>query len=79
MSLFWNEPSDESDRQITMFMDQQRMLACGVSPADVVKAINARSAIMPVGDIKIGDPDYYVSSNSLAELSRGSTTCPSRW
>jgi multidrug efflux pump subunit AcrB len=54
-------------RQITVFMDQQRMLARGVSPSDVVKAINAQSAIIPSGDIKIGDLDYYVYSNSLVE------------
>ncbi len=55
-------------RQITVFMDQQRMLARGISPSDVVKAINAQSAIIPAGDIKIGDLDYYVYSNSLIDL-----------
>lgn len=55
-------------RQITVFMDQQRMLARGVSPSDVVKAINAQSAIIPAGDIKIGDLDYYVYSNSLVGI-----------
>jgi multidrug efflux pump subunit AcrB len=55
-------------RQITVFMDQQRMLARGVSPSDVVKAINSQSAIIPAGDIKIGDLDYYVYSNSLIDL-----------
>ena len=42
-------------RQITVFMDQQRMLARGVSPSDVVKAINSQSAIIPAGNMKIGD------------------------
>lgn len=55
-------------RQITIFMDQQRMLARGISPSDVVKAINAQSAIIPAGDIKIGDLDYYVYSNSLIDV-----------
>ncbi len=55
-------------RQITVFMDPQRMLARGISPSDVVKAINAQSAILPAGDIKIGDLDYYVYSNSLIDL-----------
>ena len=55
-------------RQITVFMDQQRMLARGVSPSDVVKAINAQSAIIPAGDIKIGNLDYYVYSNSLIDV-----------
>jgi multidrug efflux pump subunit AcrB len=49
-------------------MDQQRMLARGISPSDVVKAINSQSAIIPAGDIKIGDLDYYVYSNSLIDL-----------
>ncbi|MFO0705543.1 MAG: efflux RND transporter permease subunit [Nitrospira sp.] len=55
-------------RQITVFMDPQRMLARGISPSDVVKAINAQSAIIPAGDIKIGDLDYYVYSNSLIDV-----------
>ena len=55
-------------RQITVFMDQPRMLARGISPSDVVKAINAQNAIIPAGDIKIGDLDYYVYSNSLVDV-----------
>ncbi len=54
-------------RQITVFLDQSRMLARGLSPSDVVKAINAQSAIVPAGDIKLGDLDYYVYSNSLID------------
>jgi len=55
-------------RQITVFLDQQRMLARGVSPSEVVKAINAQSAILPAGDVKVGDLDYYVYSNSLVRV-----------
>ncbi|MEX5213970.1 MAG: efflux RND transporter permease subunit [Nitrospiraceae bacterium] len=55
-------------RQITVFLDQQRLLARSVSPSEVVKAINSQSAIIPAGDIKIGDLDYYVYSNSLIDL-----------
>ncbi len=44
------------------------MLARGISPSEVVKAINAQSAIIPAGDIKIGDLDYYVYSNSLIDV-----------
>ena len=40
----------------------------GISPSEVVKAINAQSAIIPAGDIKIGDLDYYVYSNSLIDV-----------
>ena len=55
-------------RQITVFLDPSRLLARGISPSEVVKAINAQSAIIPAGDIKIGDLDYYVYSNSLIDL-----------
>src|SRR5262249_27148756 len=55
-------------RQITVFLDPSRLLARGISPSDVVKAINAQSAIIPAGDIKIGDLDYYVYSNSLIDV-----------
>jgi multidrug efflux pump subunit AcrB len=55
-------------RQITVFMDQPKMLARGVSPSDVVKALNAQNAILPAGDVKIGDLDYYVYSNTLIEI-----------
>ncbi len=55
-------------RQITVFLDQQRLLARGISPSEVVKAINAQSAIIPAGDIKLGDLDYYVYSNSLVDV-----------
>lgn len=55
-------------RQITVFMDQPKMLARGVSPSDVVKALNAQHAILPAGNVKIGDLDYYVYSNTLIEI-----------
>ena len=55
-------------RQITVFMDPQRMLARSISPSDVVKAINSQSAIIPAGNMKIGDLDYYVYSNSLIDV-----------
>ena len=55
-------------RQITVFLDQQRMVARDVSPSDVVKALNSQSAIIPAGNMKIGDLDYYVYSNSLIDV-----------
>ncbi|MGZ9189011.1 MAG: efflux RND transporter permease subunit, partial [Nitrospira sp.] len=55
-------------RQITVFLDQQRLLARGISPSEVVTAINSQSAIIPAGNIKIGDLDYYVYSNSLIDV-----------
>ena len=51
-----------------MFLDQQRLLARGISPSEVVTAINAQSAIIPAGNVKLGDLDYFVYSNSLIDV-----------
>jgi multidrug efflux pump subunit AcrB len=55
-------------RQITVFMDQGKMQALGISPSEVVQAINSQNAILPAGDVKVGDLDYYVYSNSLIDI-----------
>lgn len=55
-------------RQVTVFLDQQRLLARGISPSDVVNALNAQNAIIPAGNVKLGDLDYFVYSNSLIDV-----------
>ena len=55
-------------RQITIFMDPQRMLARGVSTHDIVSAVNAQSVLLPAGDVKIGDFDYNVYTNSMIKV-----------
>jgi multidrug efflux pump subunit AcrB len=55
-------------RQITIFMDQAKMQGLGISPSEVVKAINGQNAILPAGDVKIGDLDYNLYSNSLIDV-----------
>ena len=55
-------------RQITVFLDQQRLLARGISPSDVVNALNSQNAIIPAGNVKLGDLDYFVYSNSLIDV-----------
>src|SRR5713101_2978275 len=55
-------------RQITVFLDREKMLARGVSANDVIKAVNAENLLTPTGDVKIGDFDYNVYSNSIVSL-----------
>ncbi len=55
-------------RQITVFLDREKMLARGVSVDQVVKAVNAENLLVPAGDVKIGDFDYNVYSNSIVSL-----------
>jgi CzcA family heavy metal efflux pump len=59
--------------QITVSMDQARMQSKGISPGDVLNAMNAQNVVMPSGTAKIGANEYDVRTNAaprtLDELS----------
>src|SRR5579875_1220744 len=66
------QPYGGKQRQIMINMDQGLMQARGVSPIDVLNAINAQSLILPSGTAKIGESEYDVRVNAaprtIAEL-----------
>jgi multidrug efflux pump subunit AcrB len=51
-------------RQIMVDMDQNALLAKGITPMDVTAAINAQNLTLPSGTAKIGTHEYTVSTNS---------------
>lgn len=55
-------------RQITVFLDPERMMARGVSTHEIVNSVNAQSVLLPAGDVKIGDFDYNVYTNSMIKV-----------
>ncbi len=55
-------------RQITVFLDREKMMGRGVSAGEVVKAVNAENVLIPAGNVKVGDFDYNVFSNSMVPL-----------
>jgi multidrug efflux pump subunit AcrB len=55
-------------RQITVFLDPERMLARSVSAHEIVDAVNNQSALLPAGGVKIGDFDYNVYTNSMIRV-----------
>ncbi len=55
-------------RQITVFLDRERMLARGLSTHEIVNAVNAQSILLPAGDVKIGRYDYNVYTNSMIQV-----------
>ena len=55
-------------RQVTVFLDRERMMARGVAAQEVVTAVNAQSLLLPAGNVKIGDFDYNVYTNSLIQV-----------
>ncbi len=52
-------------RQIMAYVDRQRLEARGLTLMDVVDALNTTNLIVPAGDMKIGDIDYFVQSNAM--------------
>jgi multidrug efflux pump subunit AcrB len=59
-------------RQVTVDIDSKALQAKGLSPLDVVNAVNAQNLILPAGTAKIGTREYDVDINgspkSIAEL-----------
>ncbi len=54
-------------RQIMAYVDRQALQARGLSLNSVVDAINDTNLILPAGDAKIGNTDYYIYSNALID------------
>ncbi len=59
-------------RQVQVDLDMPRLQAYGLSPTDIVSAINTQNVITPSGTAKIGSLEYQVEMNSapqtIAEL-----------
>src|SRR5271166_3244224 len=53
-------------RQVMIDLDPDALRARGISPNDVVNAVNAQSLTLPSGDAKMGDQQFIVKVNSLA-------------
>jgi len=51
-------------RQVMINMDQNLMQAKGISPTDVLNAVNAQNVVLPLGTAKIGHSEYDVRMNS---------------
>jgi len=57
-------PSGGVARQIMVDLDQNALLAKGLTPIDITAAINAQNLTLPSGTAKVGSREYTVSTNS---------------
>jgi CzcA family heavy metal efflux pump len=57
-------PYGGKQRQVQIDIDTQKLQAHGLSASDVVNAFNAQNIILPAGDVKMGNIDYPVETNS---------------
>jgi multidrug efflux pump subunit AcrB len=58
-------PDGGKYRQIMVDIDPVKLQARGLTPTDVVNAVNAQNLTLPAGLAKIGDTQYTVRSNAM--------------
>jgi multidrug efflux pump subunit AcrB len=57
-------PAGGKYRQIMVDIDPAKLLAKGLTPLDIVNAVNAQNITLPSGTAKIGDKQYSVRTNA---------------
>src|SRR5450432_954905 len=57
-------PFGGKQRQINVDLDTRALAARGLTPTDVVNALQASNVILPAGDARIGDRQYNVTLNA---------------
>ncbi len=57
-------PSGGKYRQIMVDIDPAKLVAKGLTPLDVVNAVNAQNLTLPAGTAKMGDKQYVVRTNA---------------
>src|ERR1700723_90829 len=58
-------PAAGKYRQIIVDLDPLKLQAKGLTPLDVVNAVNAQNLTLPAGQAKIGDTQYTVRTNAV--------------
>ena len=57
-------PYGGKPRQVMINLDQNLMQSKGVSPSDILNAVNAQNVVEPSGTVKIGESEYDVRMNN---------------
>jgi multidrug efflux pump subunit AcrB len=65
-------------RVISVDLDLPALQARGMSPADVVNAVNAQNLILPSGTAKLGETEYSVMMNASPDAIQGLNDLPVR-
>jgi multidrug efflux pump subunit AcrB len=69
-------PFGGKERQIIVDINPQALAAKGLSPADVVAALQSSNVILPAGQARIGRTNYNVLMNSSPEAVEGFKSIP---
>ncbi len=71
-------PYGGKNRLISVDLDTQALQARGLSPADVVNAVNTQNLILPSGTAKFGGTEYNVKMNGSPDAISGLNDLPVR-
>ncbi|AMP00535.1 multidrug efflux pump, AcrB/AcrD/AcrF family domain protein [Collimonas arenae] len=69
-------PYGGKSRVISVDLDTKAMLSKGLTPTDVVNAVNAQNLILPSGTAKIGVTEFNVSMNGSPDTIAGLNNIP---
>lgn len=61
-------PSGGKYRQVCVDLDEKALFAYGLSPNNVVSAVNASSVIAPSGTAKMGKSEYIITLNNIPKV-----------
>ncbi|MDR5783350.1 efflux RND transporter permease subunit [Caballeronia sp. LZ065] len=71
-------PYGGKSRVISVDLDTRALLAKGLTPTDVVQAVNAQNLILPTGTAKIGPKEYTINMNGSPATVAGLNDIPVR-
>ncbi|RQS23303.1 efflux RND transporter permease subunit [Burkholderia sp. Bp8998] len=54
-------------RVVAIDLDPQALLAKGLTPADIVNAVNTQNLVLPTGTAKMGQTEYRIDTNASAD------------
>src|SRR5271169_2123780 len=66
-------------RAVMAYLDREQIQARGLSPLDIMNALDAANVFLPSGDAMIGDLDYVLDSNSMYQQIREMGEIPLRY
>ncbi|SAL22649.1 acriflavin resistance protein [Caballeronia peredens] len=71
-------PYGGKTRLVSVDLDTRALLAKGLTPTDVVQAVNAQNLILPTGTAKIGPKEYTINMNGSPTTVAGLNDIPVR-
>ncbi|QGZ64120.1 efflux RND transporter permease subunit [Paraburkholderia acidisoli] len=69
-------PYGGKTRVISVDIDTRALISKGLTPADIVNAVNAQNLILPTGTAKLGQTEYRVDTNASPDTIAGLNRIP---